>query len=253
MGIISLKRLVSTDFSINKNKLSLRLENLIASFIFAFLSGFILFLNNYEIVLNYSLGSLEGRSFVVSLNILLSVSSSFSAMIHFLICLPYLFDRYYEEIIAQTNLLRWVKFAFASSLTTVTIASISGVQTVDYLIFIFLLSLVSVVFAMLAEFQHAVKNDNKEWNFILFSLLVSTLLWFVIGKNLFANSDINPGAFTIFSTNFLLFLLFPLNSVFSQLKIGLWRDYFNTERIFILLSLLINLIIVIEMYIFYLS
>jgi hypothetical protein len=253
MGIISLKRFVTPHFSINKNKLSLRLENFIAASLFAFLSVFVLFLNNYEVVLNYSFVSLEGKSFVVSLNMLLSAASSFSAMIHFLICLPYLFDRYYQEIVSHTNLLRWIKVAFSLSLTVVIVSLISGVQSMDYLAFIFLLALMSVVFAMLAEFQLVVKNDNKEWNFILFSLLISTLLWFVIGKNLFTSSDINPGAFTIFSTNFLLFLLFPLNSALSQLKIGLWKDYFNTERVFTLLSLLINTIIVIEMYIFYLS
>jgi hypothetical protein len=164
-----------------------------------------------------------------------------SAIAHFSMAFPA--RRWYEAHLARgQNPIRWVEYAFSSSVMIVVIAALAGVQEVGTLIAIFGVNAAMILFGWSME----VANEGRarpQWQHYIFGCIAGVVPWLVIGVTILIsatepNSAPIPGfVIAIFVTLFLFFNVFAINQVLQYRKVGRWRDYLYGERAYMLFSL----------------
>ncbi len=165
-----------------------------------------------------------------------------SAIAHFSMAFP--LRRRYEAWLARgQNPIRWVEYAFSSSVMIVVIAALAGVQEVGTLIAIFGVNAAMILFGWSME----VANEGRarpQWQHYIFGCIAGVVPWLVIGVTILIsatepNSAPIPGfVIAIFVTLFLFFNVFAINQVLQYRKVGRWRDYLYGERAYMLFSLI---------------
>jgi Heliorhodopsin len=164
-----------------------------------------------------------------------------SAIAHLTMALPA--RRWYEARLARgQNPIRWVEYAFSSSLMIVVIASLSGVREIGTLIAIFGANAGMILFGWSME----VANEGRarpQWLHFVFGSVIGLVPWIVIGVAL-ATAATAPGAvgipgfvIAIYISMFITFNVFALNMVLQNARVGPWREYGYGERAYMILSL----------------
>ena len=165
-----------------------------------------------------------------------------SAMAHFLLTLPRIYDWYVRNLKKGANYARWMEYSFSASLMIVVIAMLSGVYDLSTLILLFFLNMMMILFGWMMEL-HNQSTQRTDWTAFYFGCLAGIVPWVVIALYFFSALR-NPGArvptfvYFILPILFVFFNIFALNMVLQYKKVGRWRDYLFGEEVYILLSLL---------------
>ena len=165
-----------------------------------------------------------------------------SAIAHFSMAFPA--RRWYEAHLARgQNPIRWVEYAFSSSVMIVVIAALAGVQEVGTLIAIFGVNAAMIMFGWSMEIANE-GRDRPQWLHYIFGCIAGAVPWIVIFVTLLVSAT-EPGSapipgfvIAIFVTLFVCFNVFAINQVLQYRKIGRWSDYLYGERAYMLFSLI---------------
>lgn len=161
-----------------------------------------------------------------------------SALAHFIIASPGVFDWYKANLQKNRNYARWIEYSLSSSLMVVLIALLPGIFDIAALIAIFGVNASMILFGLLTEKYEQPGNPN--WLSFIFGCITGAVPWIAIGIYIWSpTTSANPPAFVywIFVTMFLFFNSFAINMVLQYKKIGPWRDYLFGEATYVLLSL----------------
>jgi hypothetical protein len=165
-----------------------------------------------------------------------------SAVAHFTMAFPA--RRSYEARLARgQNPIRWIEYAFSSSVMIVVIASLAGVQEVGTLIAIFGANAAMILFGWSMEIANE-GRERPQWLHYIFGCIAGAVPWIVIFVTLLVSAT-EPGSapipgfvIAIFVTLFVCFNVFAVNMVLQYRKIGRWSDYLYGERAYMLFSLI---------------
>jgi hypothetical protein len=164
-----------------------------------------------------------------------------SAIAHFSMAFPA--RAWYEAHLARSqNPIRWIEYAFSSSVMVVVIAALAGVQEVGTLIAIFGANAAMILFGWSMEIANE-GRERPQWLHYVFGCIVGAVPWLVIFVTIIVsatepNSAAIPAfVIAIFVTLFLFFNVFAINMVLQYRKIGPWRDYLYGERAYMVFSL----------------
>jgi hypothetical protein len=165
-----------------------------------------------------------------------------SAAAHFSMAFPA--RRWYEARLARgQNPIRWVEYAFSSSVMIVVIAALAGVQEVGTMIAIFGVNAAMIMFGWSMEIANE-GRDRPQWLHYIFGCIAGAVPWVVIFVTILVSAT-EPGSapipgfvIAIFVTLFVAFNIFAINMVLQYGKIGRWRDYLYGERAYMLFSLI---------------
>jgi hypothetical protein len=168
-----------------------------------------------------------------------------SAVAHFLAGWP-LRARYEGWLARGMNPLRWVEYAFSSTVMIVAIAYISFIQDVPALLAIAGCNVAMILFGWSMEAANEGRRDNPDWKHYIFGSIVGLAPWIGIVSILLAyglQADLPEGAgipgfvYVIVATLFVSFNIFAITMVLQYRKVGRWRDYLVGEKTYMIMSL----------------
>ena len=161
-----------------------------------------------------------------------------SAIAHFVIASPGVFDWYKRNLERSRNYARWIEYSISSSVMVVLIAMLPGIFDIAALGAIFAVNAMMVLFGLLME--HYEEPGSPNWMSYLFGCLAGIVPWLLIGYYVWSpTTDLNPPSFVyaIFVVLFVFFNTFALNMVLQYKQVGKWRDYLFGESVYVFLSL----------------
>ena len=161
-----------------------------------------------------------------------------SAVAHWLIASPGIYEWYSRNLLQQRNYARWIEYSLSSSVMVVIIAMLTGISDVAALGAIFGVNACMILFGLLME--HYETPGRPRWLSFVFGCLAGAVPWAVIAVYLAAPGvPANPPAFVyaIFFSLFVFFNVFAVNLLLQYRQVGKWRDYLYGETVYIFLSL----------------
>ena len=155
--------------------------------------------------------------------------------------------RRYEAWLARgMNPLRWVEYAFSSTVMIVAIAYLSFIRDVPALLAIAGCNVAMILFGWSMESANEGRRDHPDWKHFIFGSIVGVVPWLGIASILLAygaQPDLPAGAgipgfvYVIVATLFVTFNVFAVTMVLQYRQIGRWRDYLTGEKTYMVLSL----------------
>jgi len=168
-----------------------------------------------------------------------------SSIAHFIAGWP--LRRRYEAWLARgMNPLRWVEYAFSSTVMIVAIAYISFIRDVPALVAIAGSNVAMILFGWSMEAANEGRRDNPDWKHYIFGCIAGIAPWIGIVSILLAygaQPDLPDGAgipafvYVIVATLFASFNVFAITMVLQYRRIGRWRDYLVGEKTYMVMSL----------------
>jgi hypothetical protein len=163
-----------------------------------------------------------------------------SALAHFLIASPGIYDWYARNLNKGINYARWIEYAVSSSLMIVAIAMLVGIYDVAGLVLIFALNATMILFGLMMEL-HNQTTGRTNWTSFWFGVVAGAVPWIAIAIYLIGAGAGGGGVpsfvYWIYLSIFLFFNSFAINMVLQYKKVGPWREYLYGERAYIILSL----------------
>ena len=168
-----------------------------------------------------------------------------SAIAHFVAGWP-LRTRYEAWLARGMNPLRWVEYAFSSTVMIVAIAWISFIQDVPALVAIAGANVAMNLFGWSMEAANEGRHDRPDWKHYIFGTIAGIAPWIGIFSILLAygaQPDLPEGAgipafvYVIVVSLFLSFNVFAITMVLQFKRIGRWRDYLVGEKTYMVMSL----------------
>jgi ABC-type amino acid transport system permease subunit len=168
-----------------------------------------------------------------------------SAIAHFLAGWP-LRARYEAWLARGMNPLRWVEYAFSSTVMIVAIAYISFIQDVPALLAIAGCNVGMILFGWSMEAANEGRRDHPDWKHYVFGCIAgiapwlgifSILLAYGLQPDLPAGSGIPAFVYVIVLTLFATFNVFAITMVLQYRRVGRWRDYLTGEKTYMVMSL----------------
>jgi hypothetical protein len=161
-----------------------------------------------------------------------------SALAHWLIASPGIYDWYRRNLLRQRNYARWIEYSLSSSVMVVIIAMLTGISDVAALGAIFGVNAAMILFGLLQE--HYETPGRPRWLSFVFGCLAGAVPWVVIAVYLWSPGiAAEPPAFVygIFFSLFVFFNSFAVNMILQYRQVGKWRDYLYGEAAYVFLSL----------------
>ena len=161
-----------------------------------------------------------------------------SAVAHFTLVTPGVYDWYIDGLKQDHNYARWVEYALSSSVMVVLIAMLPGISDIAALGAIFGVNACMILFGWLFE-KYETPGD-ADWLSYWFGVFAGAVPWIVIGIYIWGPGAAGePPAFVygIFFSLFIFFNTFAVNQVLQYRKVGKWADYVYGEKVYIILSL----------------
>jgi hypothetical protein len=153
----------------------------------------------------------------------------------------------YEAWLARgMNPLRWVEYAFSSTVMIVAIAYISYIRDVPALVAIAGCNVAMILFGWSMESANEGRRDHPDWKHFVFGCIAGLAPWLGIFSILLAygaQSDLPADAgipafvYAIVITLFATFNVFAITMVLQYRRIGRWRDYLVGEKTYMVMSL----------------
>ncbi len=153
----------------------------------------------------------------------------------------------YEGWLARgMNPLRWVEYAFSSTVMIVAIAYLSFLQDFPALVAIAGCNVAMILFGWSMEVANEGRRDHPDWKHYIFGCIAGIMPWLGIFSILVAygfQSDLPAEAgipafvYVIVGTLFVTFNIFAITMVLQYRKIGPWRDYLVGEKTYMVMSL----------------
>jgi uncharacterized protein (DUF1810 family) len=163
-----------------------------------------------------------------------------SALAHFLISTPGIYDWYIRNLRKGVNYARWIEYAFSSSLMIVAIAMLFGLYDMAALLLIFALNAMMILFGWMMELDNQTTHKT-DWTAFIFGSIAGIVPWIAIGIYLVGSvtsgEQVPTFVYAIYVSLFLFFNVFAVNMVLQYKKIGRWQDYVYGEKAYIVLSL----------------
>lgn len=231
---------------------NLRVYNLVMG-CFHFIQGILMMLlsNDFTLPINTSYLKFDITTFTLqpSLNHVFDLRIGYaiaaflflSALAHFTISMPKVYDWYVANLKKGINYARWIEYSFSSSIMIVVVAMLVGVYDLSTLLLMFFLNAMMILFGLMMEL-HNQTTTKTNWISYIFGCIAGIIPWVVIALYLFGSGDADHHAPTfvywIFFSIFVFFNSFAGNMILQYGKIGKWKDYTFGEKVYILLSLI---------------
>ena len=152
----------------------------------------------------------------------------------------------YEGFLARgMNPIRWVEYAFSSTVMIVAIAYLSYITDFPALIAIAGCNVAMILFGWSMEAANEGKS-TPDWKHFIFGCIAGVAPWIAIFSILWAYgaqpdlpADLRiPGfVYVIIGSLFVAFNIFAITMVLQYRRIGRWRDYLVGEKTYMILSL----------------
>ena len=160
-----------------------------------------------------------------------------SAIAHFAIASPGVFEWYRRNLARTRNYARWIEYSVSASVMIVLIAMLTGISDVAALVALFGVNASMILFGLVQE-----RYEEPGGSLLPFWLgcIAGVVPWIAIGIYLVSpGTDASPPGFVygIYVSLFLFFNAFALNMWLQYRRIGRWRDYLFGESAYVLLSL----------------
>lgn len=168
-----------------------------------------------------------------------------SAFAHFLAGWP-LRARYEAWLARGMNPLRWVEYAFSSTVMIVAIAWLSFIQDLPALVAIAGCNVAMNLFGWSMEAANEGRHDRPDWKHYIFGCIAGIMPWIGIFSILLAygaQEGLPDGAripafvYVIVGSLFVSFNVFAITMVLQFKRIGRWRDYLAGEKTYMVMSL----------------
>jgi hypothetical protein len=165
----------------------------------------------------------------------------FCSFSHFLLILPKIHGWYLNGLKKGVNYMRWIEYSVSSAAMIVLIGLLSGIFDFASLVMMFFLDTAMILFGLLSE-RLSLRDPKGSWAAFSFGCFIGMVPWLIISLYVFGawqnqTSLIPSYVYRILITIFLFFNSFALNALLSKAKIGPWRDYLFTEKVYLFLSL----------------
>ena len=177
--------------------------------------------------------------FELPVGLLASVFILLSALFHFLISVP-LKKQYLENIERGYNPLRWIEYAFSSSIMIVLLSVMFGITTIEGLLAVFGINAVMNLLGLLMEKMNPPTRTKTDWSAHYVGWIAGLIPWVIIVIYMLNITDISrlpwfviPGLLFYF----IVFNLFAFNQILQYARIGKWKDYAFGEKAYVWLSL----------------
>jgi hypothetical protein len=161
-----------------------------------------------------------------------------SALAHWLIASPGIYEWYCRNLRRRRNYARWIEYALSSSVMVVLIALLTGIGEITALGALFGVNAAMILFGLLME--HYESPGRPNWMPFIFGCLAGAVPWIMIAVYLWSPGiAAQPPAFVygIYFSLFLFFNVFAVNLVLQYRQVGKWRDYLYGETAYVFLSL----------------
>ena len=162
-----------------------------------------------------------------------------SAVAHFLIASPGVYQWYRQNLNRQRNYARWIEYSLSSSVMVVLIALLTGIADIAALLALAGVNASMILFGLLQE-KYETPGKAVSWLPYWFGVLAGAIPWIAIAWYLLTPGfDSNPPGFVygIFFSLFVFFNVFAIVMVLQYKQVGRWADYTFGESTYILLSL----------------
>lgn len=163
-----------------------------------------------------------------------------SALAHFLISAPGIYEWYIRNLNKGVNYARWIEYSFSSSLMMVAIAMLFGMYDIATLVLVFAVNATMILFGWMMEL-HNQTTEKTDWTAFIFGSIAGIVPWLAIAiyflGSITTGEEVPGFVYAIFASLFLFFNVFAVNMVLQYKKIGRWRDYIYGEKAYIVLSL----------------
>ncbi len=155
-------------------------------------------------------------------------------------------SRYEAWLARGMNPLRWVEYAFSSTVMIVAIAYLSYIRDVPALVAIAGCNVAMILFGWSMEAANEGRRDDPDWKHYIFGCIAGIAPWIGIFSILLAygaQPDLPGGAgipafvYVIVGTLFVSFNVFAIVMVLQYRRIGRWRDDLTGEKTYMVLSL----------------
>jgi Heliorhodopsin len=154
-------------------------------------------------------------------------------------------DRYEGWLARGMNPLRWVEYAFSSTVMIVAIAWLSFITEFPALVAIAGCNVAMILFGWSMEAANEGRTQ-VDWKHYIFGSIAGITPWIAIFSVLWAYSAQSglpaeaqiPGfVYAIIASLFVAFNVFAITMVLQYRRIGVWRDYLVGEKTYMILSL----------------
>jgi hypothetical protein len=164
-----------------------------------------------------------------------------SAIAHFTIASPGVFNWYVANLKKGINYARWYEYSLSASLMIVLIGMLCGLYDIAALMMAFTLTAVMNLCGLIMEI-HNQTTAKTNWTSYIIGCIAGVVPWIAIALYFFGSLSTAEGAvptfvYFIVPTLFVFFFSFALNMVLQYKKVGPWRDYLFGERAYVFLSL----------------
>lgn len=240
--------------------LRLRLFNLVMGVFHLIQAGIMFAISNdtaYNLTTRFFSATIVGDEFIpsivteeiasIQLGPAIALFLLLSAVAHFLIATPGIYEWYRENLKKGINVARWIEYSFSSSIMLVVIAILSGMFDAPSLLLLFTLNATMIWFGHLMEL-HNQTTEKTNWISFIYGSVAGFVPWIVIGWYFFAalnnitapelEGEIPPTfVYFILGSLFVFFNTFAINMFLQYKKIGPWKNYLFGEAMYIILSL----------------
>ena len=152
----------------------------------------------------------------------------------------------YEAWLARgMNPLRWVEYAFSSTVMIVAIAYLSYITDFPALVAIAGCNVAMILFGWSMEAANE-GRERVDWKHFVFGCVAGITPWIAIFSVLWAysaqeglpaNAGIPAFVYVIIASLFVAFNIFAITMILQYRKVGRWRDYLYGEKTYMILSL----------------
>lgn len=163
-----------------------------------------------------------------------------SALAHFTVSAPGVYQWYERNLDEKRNYARWIEYSFSSSLMIVLIAMLTGIADIAALLALAGVNASMILFGLLQE-RYENPGEGAGWLPYWFGVIAGAIPWIAIGIYLFSpGTDASAPGFVygIFFSLFVFFNSFAIVMVLQYRRVGRWADYRFGESTYVLLSLL---------------
>jgi hypothetical protein len=168
-----------------------------------------------------------------------------SAIAHFAAGWP-LRARYEAWLARGMNPLRWVEYAFSSTVMIVAIAYVSFIQEFTALVAIAGVNAAMNLFGWSMEAANEGRlgrGERVDWKHFIFGCIAGVVPWIAIFSVIWAYNvqegvqQIPAFVYVIIVSLFVAFNIFAITMVLQYKQVGRWKDYLAGEKTYMILSL----------------
>lgn len=169
-----------------------------------------------------------------------------SAIAHFLLASPIIYEWYVRNLKKHINYARWWEYGVSSSIMIVLVGALSGFFDAPGLLLLFTLNAMMNMFGLLMEKMNQ-GSKKVDWTAFIYGCVAGIVPWIVIAwyfisaiKGYEPGEDGNPVpdfVYAILISIFIFFNIFAINMYLQYKKVGPWKNYLFGEKVYIVLSL----------------